>query len=105
MTGIVHFRLDGIADALDVAPATGESAIFQRGEVEVALELRVTKDGYASDDCLVLARVSREVGGDVYLEFERQLERLGAEAGSPPMQTGSSIPLSHSMIWLLEPPG
>jgi hypothetical protein len=104
MTGPVYFRLDGIAETLEIAPPAGEQAVFKHDDLEVTLEIRMTPDRQESDDCLVVARVAREVADEVRREFEQQLEMIHAEA-TRPSEIGGSRSLAPSEIrWLIEPP-
>lgn len=82
VAGLVYFKLEGVAETLEVAPPAGELATFRQGEVEVTLELRKTPEGTESDDCLVVATVSREVVNDAYDAFSAHRDAtLGAGGG------------------------
>jgi hypothetical protein len=105
MSAPVYFRLNGIAETLEIAPPAGEQAIFKHDDVVVTLELRMTPDRQESDDCLVVASVEREVADEVYREFELQLEMIHAEAARQPDVAGGVRFLAPSEVrWLIEPP-
>jgi len=105
MAGLVYFRLNGIAETLEIAPPAGEQAIFKHDDVDVTLELRMTPDRQESDDCLVVACVAREVADEVYRELEQQLEMIHAEAARPSDVVGGIRFLAPSEVrWLIEPP-
>ncbi len=105
MAGLVYFRLAGVAEALEIAPPAGELATFRLGEVEVTLELRRTPEGNESDDCLVVATVSREVVDDAYGAFSAHRDATLAAVAPPADPSGMFTPLpEHEVLWLAYPP-
>jgi hypothetical protein len=101
MAAPVHFRLDGIAETLAVAPPAGEQATFRAGEVEVVLEQQTTPDDSDSEDCLVVARVTREVDDETYGEFLRRLEIEADPPAPPESPTNINLDLFE---WYFDPP-
>lgn len=105
MAGLVHFRLVGVAEALEIAPPAGELATFRQGEVEVTLELRRTPEGAESDDCLVVATVSREVVHEAYVAFSAHRDATLAAAALPAELAGPFTLLpEHGVRWLVDAP-
>src|SRR5438034_5096473 len=83
MAAVVSFQLEGTAHDLDVAPRAGERAQFQRGDVEVTIEIDVDAQGRATSDCLLIARTAREVSNDVYRQLEERTSWLRLPESQP----------------------